>query len=104
LVSVSSGHALAADRHPLATLRYADQSTLDPDRQYRGTLSPPVMLILTIALAEAADIAILGANVIVTSRRGLSDLVNDDTSLLLLRLALFGSFALVLAARRFNAA
>lgn len=88
-------------RHPLATLRYAeDQLLLEPECQYRGTLSPPVMLILTIALAEAVDIAIHGANVIVTSRRGLSGLVSDDTSLLLLRLALFGSFALVLSARK----
>ncbi len=88
-------------RHPLAMMRYAeDQLKLEQDTQYRGTLSPPVMLILTIAVIECVDLAVQGANPIVASRHGLAGLVNDDTSLLFLRLALFGAFALVLATRK----
>lgn len=88
-------------RHPLATMRYAeDELVRDPGQQYRGTLSPPVMLILTVAVIECIDLATRGTNAIVASRHGLARLVNDDTSLLLLRLALFGTFALVLAARK----
>lgn len=88
-------------RHPLAMMRYAeDQLTLEPGNQYRGTLSPPVMLILTIAVIECLDLAVQDANPIVASRHGLAGLVNDDTSLLFLRLALFGAFALVLATRK----
>jgi hypothetical protein len=88
-------------RHPIAMMRYAeDQLELEQDNQYRGTLSPPVMLILTIAVIECVDLAVQGANPIVASRHGLAGLINDDTSLLFLRLALFGAFALVLATRK----
>jgi hypothetical protein len=88
-------------RHPLATMRYAeDQLSLDQDRQYRGTVSPPVMLILTVALIQSIDLAIDGVSPIVRSRHGLAGLVNDDSTLFLLRLVLFSSFALVLATRK----
>lgn len=89
-------------RHPLETMRYAeDQLLLDPERQYRGTVSPPIMLILTIVLIQAIGIAVGdGVSPIVRSRHGLAALVNDNTTLLLLRLVLFGLFALVLATRK----
>ena len=89
-------------RHPLATMSYAEeQLLLDPERQYRGTVSPPIMLILTIVLIQEVGIAVGdGTSPIVTSRHGLAALVNDNTTLLLLRLVLFGLFALVLATRR----
>ncbi|AYJ84989.1 hypothetical protein D3Y57_02750 (plasmid) [Sphingomonas paeninsulae] len=88
-------------RYPLATMRYAEeQLLLDADQQYRGTVSPPIMLILTVALVQAIGIAIDGGSAILKSRHGLAALVNDNTSLLLLRLLLFGTFALVLAARK----
>ena len=89
-------------RHPLETMRYAEeQLLLEPERQYRGTVSPPIMLILTIVLIQAIGIAVGdGASPIVTSRHGLAALVNDNTTLLLLRLVLFGLFALVLATRK----
>ncbi len=86
---------------PLAMMRYAeDQLALENGQQFRSTLTPPVMLILTIAAIECVGLAVQGTNAIVASRHGLARLINDDTSLLLLRLALFGSFALVLAARK----
>ena len=77
-----------------------DQLTLEPGNQYRGTLSPPVMLILNIAVIECIDLSVQDANPIVASRHGLAGLVNHDTPLLFLRLALFGTFALVLATRK----
>ena len=88
-------------RHPLATMRYAeDQLTLELEQQYRATVSPPIMLILTIVLVQALGLAISGTNPIVASHRGLAGLVNDNTTLLLLKLTLFGLFALVLASLR----
>jgi hypothetical protein len=88
-------------RHPLATMRYAEeQLLLEPERQYRGTVSPPIMLVLTIALIQSLDLAVQGDSSIVASHHGLAGLVNDDTSLLLLRLLLFSSFALILATRK----
>lgn len=90
-------------RHPLATMQYAeDQLLLEPDLQYRGTVSPPIMLILTIVLMQGIGLAVDGSNPIVASHRGLAGLVNDNTSLLLLRLVLFGTFALMLATRKVN--
>lgn len=86
---------------PLTMMRYAeDQLALEPGQQFRSTLSPPILLILTIAVTECLGLAVQGTNEIVASRHGLARLINDDTSLLLLRLALFGTFALVLAARK----
>ncbi|WP_419809700.1 hypothetical protein [Sphingomonas sp.] len=90
-------------RHPLATMRYAEeQLLLERKRQYRETVSPPIMLILTVVAVDGLGIAIDGANPIVTSKRGLAGLVDDNTTLLLLRLVLFGLFALVLASRKVN--
>lgn len=89
-------------RHPLATMRFAEeQLQLDPERQYRGTVSPPIMLILTVVVIQGIGLAVDGASSeIIRNRHGLSGLVNDNTSLLLLRLVLFSLFALVLATRR----
>lgn len=88
-------------RRPLETMRYAEeQLLLEQDRQYRGTVSPPVMLILTVALIQGISLAVDGTNAILTNRHGLAGLVNDNTSLFLLRLVLFSSFALILATRK----
>ena len=88
-------------RQPLATMRYAEeQLELEEDRQYLGTVSPPIMLILTIALLQVVYMAVAGDNPILASRHVLAGLVDDNTSLFLLRLVLFGSFALILATRK----
>lgn len=83
---------------PLSTLRYAeDQLSLEPALQYRGTVSPPIMLILAILLSQALAISIEGTNPIVASKHGMSALVSDNTTLLLLRIFLFGIFAVAAA-------
>ncbi|MBW6532637.1 hypothetical protein KZ820_17990 [Sphingomonas sp. RRHST34] len=89
-------------RHPLDAMAYAEQQLLlEPERQFRGAVSPPVMLILTIVLVQGVGIVVgEGTSPIVGSGHGLAALVNDDTTLLLLRLVLFGLFALVLATRK----
>lgn len=89
-------------RSPIMTMKYAeDQLTLPKSEQFRATVSPPIMLVLTIVVIQGVGIAVGdGISPIVASRHGLAALVNDNTSLLLLRLALFGLFALVLAARK----
>lgn len=88
-------------RRPLTTMRYAEaQLLLDHDLQYRATVSPPIMLILSVVVMQGIGLAVDGTNPIVASRHGLAALVSDNTTLLLLRLVLFGTFALVLAARK----
>jgi hypothetical protein len=88
-------------RHPLKTMHYAEeQLLLDPERQYRGSVSPPIMLMLTIVIVQGLSLALDGPNSIVSSRHGLAGLVNDNTTLLLLRVILFGTFAIILATRK----
>lgn len=88
-------------RRPLAMMRYAEDELLLPeDKQYITTVSPPVMLILTIVISQAIGLAVVGSNPIVQSRHGLAALVNDNTTLLLLRLTLFALFAVVVATRK----
>lgn len=86
---------------PLATMRYAEnQLALEQEQQYRGTVSPPIMLILATLLGQAIGLALGDANRIVASHRGLANLVNDNTTLLLLRIILYATFALAMAARK----
>lgn len=85
-------------RAPLTMMRYAEeQLALEEDKQYAATLSPPIMLILTIVVGQALGLAFEGVSSIVSSRHGLAGLVNDNTTLFILRLFLFAIFALVLA-------
>jgi hypothetical protein len=42
-------------------MRYAEEQLwLEQDRQYRGTVSPPITLILTVALIQCVDLAVEG--------------------------------------------
>lgn len=86
---------------PLATMRYAEeQQKLNRELQYRGAVHPPVMLILTTVVSQAISLSIDGTSPIVLSHRGLANLVNDNTTLLLLRITLYGVFALIVAVRK----
>lgn len=88
-------------RHPLAMMAYAEAQLSDPaEEQYTQTLSPPVFLVLALVIAHAMELALgKGVNPIVRSQHGLAGLVNDDTSLLFLRLILFSVFPLIMATR-----
>lgn len=68
--------------------------------QFSKTLSPPIFLTLALVMAHAIGIAVGGGtNPIVRSHHGLANLVNDNTTLLLLRIAIFSVFPVMLAAR-----
>ena len=88
-------------RNPIAMMDYADAQLALPDEklQYQGTLSPPLFLVLCLLVSHALSLALGESDAIVTSKHGLSGLVSDDTSALLLRIVLFGAFALFMAAR-----
>ena len=88
-------------RRPLMTMRYAEeQLLLDQELQYRDGVSPPIMLILAAVVSQALGLAVSGTNPIVASHHGLANLVNDNTTLLLLRITLFGVVALIVAVRK----
>lgn len=87
-------------RRPLTTMTYAvEQLHLPDNRQFRATVSPPVMLILAVLVGQVTDMALHGTNPLVTSQKGLASLVDDNTTLLILRILLFGLFPLILATR-----
>ena len=89
---------------PLKMMDYADTELGDPaERQYSDTLSPPLFLLLTIALTHAAELSLVGQDQLVTSKTGLSAFVSDDSSLILVRVAFFSIFPLIMAARMVRA-
>lgn len=87
-------------RHPRQMMRYAGAELHDaPDQQYQDTLRPPLFLLITILIGHAIELALIGESAIVMDKVGLAGLIDDDTNLVLLRLALFGSLPLILATR-----
>jgi hypothetical protein len=88
-------------RHPLATMVYADNELSDADeQQYTDTLSPPIFLVLSLLLAHAIQLALVGHDdTIIRDKSGLGGLVNDETSLLILRVLIFSIFPLMMSTR-----
>jgi hypothetical protein len=90
--------------HPLTMMDYADdQLALPQEKQYSAVLSPPLFLALSLLLAHGFSIALGQPDTIITSKRGLADLVNDQTSELALRIVIFAAFSLFAAARLIQA-
>lgn len=88
-------------RAPFVAMAYAEaELASDNDDQFSETLSPPIFLIFALVIAHAIGIAMGGGvNPVVRSHHGLASLVNDNTTLLLLRIVIFSVFPLMLAAR-----
>jgi len=85
---------------PLKMMDYSDLEQNDAeDKQYTDTLAPPLFLLLTLILGHAIELSIVGQAEEVGSKVGLSALISDDSSLILLRTATFSLFPLILAAR-----
>lgn len=85
---------------PWAMMEYADVELGDAaDEQYTDTLSPPVFLLLSLLLSHALELALVGQNPLVASKKGLASLITDDTSLLLVRLVFFSILPLVMSVR-----
>lgn len=84
---------------PLEMMEYSDHELKDrEDQQYEDTLSPPLFLLLALLLSHGLELATAHtANPLVADHRGLSSLISDDTSLLMLRLAIFSIIPLMLA-------
>ncbi len=92
-------------RRPLETMTYADRELRDSaDEQFSDTLNPPLFLVLSLFLTQAAGLAMGdGVNPIVARKTGLAAFVTDDASLLLFRLILFSLFPLMMATRMLRA-
>lgn len=87
-------------RHPLRMMDYSDAELGDPaERQYTDTLSPPLFLLLTLVLSHALELSLVGQSAVVLDKTGLGALVDDDSTFILMRVAFFSIFPLVMAAR-----
>ena len=86
-------------RHPLRTMEYARTELLkeSPD-QFRAALRPPIFLFVTVIVAHVVELQAVGDSPIVNAHGGLADLVNDDTSLIVLRIMGFALFPVAMAA------
>ena len=88
-----------AVRHPLRTMDYARAELKKKDSdQFRATLRPPIFLFVTVMIAHVVELQAVGDSPIIYSQGGLADLVNDDTSLIVLRILAFALFPVAMAA------
>lgn len=89
-----------AVRSPIGSMKEIErQASLPDDQQYSRLISPPLFLTLGLLVAHGIGVALGQTDALVAKRSGLAGLVNDDTSALILRVIVFASFALFLAAR-----
>ena len=89
---------------PLAMMDYSDRELGQSDeQQYADTLPPPLFLLVSLLLAHALELLVVGDSPLITSERRLAALVDDDTTLLIMRLVVFSVFPLVFAAQMVRA-
>jgi hypothetical protein len=85
---------------PVRTMREIKRDANLPDEQrYAAVLSPPLFLALSLLLAHSVATALGQTDEIIANHHGLADLVDDNTSALVLRVVVFAAFPLFLAAR-----
>lgn len=89
-----------ATMHPIATMKEIErQASLPDELQYSRLISPPLFLTLGLLIAHGVGLALRQTDALVARRSGLAGLIHDDASALIVRVIIFASFALFLAAR-----
>jgi hypothetical protein len=87
-------------RHPSAMMVYANVELKDvASEQFTETLNPPVFLLVTLLVAQSVELELIGDSPLLASNAGLAALIDDDSSLILFRLAVFSVFPVIMAAR-----
>lgn len=85
-------------RHPLRMMDLAASELDRPDEErFDDALSPPILLLLTVLVGHGLELALIGESSLIADERGLAGLINDETSLILLRLVAFATFPLIFA-------
>jgi hypothetical protein len=84
---------------PLKMMAYARKElSVAPEKQFSEALSPPLFLLLALLVSHAIELALNGGtNAIVADNHGLARFVDNDTKLLILRLAVFSTIPLLIA-------
>lgn len=79
-------------RHPLQMMDRSEQELkLPAEQQFRDLVSPPIFLLLTVIVAHAIEVAVVGNSSLIDNGIGLAGLIQDNTSLILFRLIAFAS-------------
>lgn len=85
---------------PLKMMDYSDAEQGDAEnKQYSDTLSPPLFLLLTLVISHLIALSTVGESAVLLDKTGLGRLINDDSSLILMRVGFFSLFPLAMAAR-----
>jgi len=85
-------------RHPIRMMDYVGaQLTNGVEAPYQDALSPPIFLLLTVLLAHGVELSLIGESRILADTERMAGLVNNDTSLILMRLTAFATFPVILA-------
>jgi hypothetical protein len=85
-------------RHPLHTMQYARNELGKEDSlQFRDTLRPPVFLLVTVILAYVVEIALVGESAVVTNHIGIANLIDDNQSMMIMRIFGFALFPVIMA-------
>ena len=85
-------------RHPLRTMQYARSELGKEDSlQFRETLRPAVFLLVTVILAYVVELALVGESAVVTSQIGVANLIDDNQSMMIMRIFAFALFPVIMA-------
>lgn len=85
-------------RHPLRTMDYArSELGKDDDVRFADTLRPPVFLLVTVILAYVIELSAVGEDSVVTDQTGVANLIDDDQSMMILRIFAFAVFPAIMA-------
>lgn len=85
-------------RHPIRMMDYVSgQLSEGVEAPYQDALSPAIFLLLTVLLAHGIEISLIGESRILADTERMAGLVNNDTSLILMRLTAFATFPVILA-------
>ncbi len=85
-------------RHPLRMMEYARaELQKEGSDQFRETLRPPIFLLVTLILAHVLELESVGESNVISSNVGLADLINDDTTLVIWRIAAFALLPVAMA-------
>lgn len=85
---------------PAAMMRYTDRELSgDAEDRYAAAISPPLFLLLSMLLSHGIELALIGDSPLIRNQRGLSILVSDDSSLIVMRMIYFSFFPLIMATR-----
>ena len=86
-------------RHPLAMMTRAE-TELDraPEEQFLDVLSPPIFLLLTVLIALAFQMALVGNSKVIELDSGLASMIQDNSSLIIFRIIAFASLPMIAGA------